>query len=158
MVYLNDACHNFEPTVQQEFLTLKKGQYQRLIFMKVELREREEEELEKFRDFCKENGHTIPEGYDDESRFVLRVLQGKKWKHDLTIQELISHCEWKKATYPLSYDPIKDMLATGVIYGHKRDISHRPVIVIDCAKILKMAAEIDRLVAATNYFLDGVIS
>jgi len=76
----------------------------------------------------------------------------------VTIAEIIAHSEWKKATYPLNYDPIKDILATGVIYGHKRDDSFRPIIHISCAKILKMAGEIERLVAATNYFLDFVIS
>lgn len=126
--------------------------------MEVDLREREEEQLDKFREFCKENGHAIPDGYDDDSRFVLRVLQGKKWKYDVTIAEIIAHNTWKTATYPLQYDPIKDILATGVIYGHKRDSSFRPIIHISCAKILKMAAEIERLVAATNYFLDHVIS
>jgi hypothetical protein len=31
-----------------------------MIFENVDLREREEEELDKFRDFCKENNITIP--------------------------------------------------------------------------------------------------
>ena len=44
------------------------------MFENVDLREREEEELDKFREFCKENNITIPEGYDDDKRFVLRVL------------------------------------------------------------------------------------
>lgn len=91
----------YEPQVLDQFLTLKDGQYQRLMFENVELREREEEELDKFREFCKENNITIPEGYDDDKRFVLRVLQGKKWKHDVTAGEILSHAEWKSKTYPL---------------------------------------------------------
>jgi hypothetical protein len=81
-----------------------------LIFEGVDLREREEEELDKFRDFCKENDITIPEGYDDEKRFLLRVLQGKKWKYDIAAGEILSHSEWKSKTYPLMFDPVKDML------------------------------------------------
>ena len=107
------------------------------MFESVDLREREEEELDKFRDFCKENNITIPQGYDDEKRFVLRVLQGKKFKHDITAGEILSHAEWKEKTYPLQYDPVKQMLSEGVIYGHKRDKQMRPVIIVNCAKILE---------------------
>ena len=107
--------------------------------MNVELREKEEEALESFREHCKENNITIPEGYDDDSRFVLRVLQGKKWKNDVAAAEIISHSEWKQATYPLQYDPIKEMLVKGVIYAHKRDKQMRPVIVVNCAMILENA-------------------
>lgn len=77
--------------------------------------------MEAFREYCSENNIAIPEGYDDETRFILRVLQGKKWKYDVTAQELLSHAEWKKVAYPLQYDPVKSMLVEGVIYGFKRD-------------------------------------
>jgi len=103
-----------------------------------ELRDQEEEKLEAFRDYCKTNGITLPEGYDDENRFVLRVLQGKKWNHEVTKNEIMSHFEWKKAAYPLKYDPIKNILASGVIYGYKRDIKFRPVVIVNCQKILQM--------------------
>ena len=91
----------YEPSDLDQFLTLKDGQYQRLMFENVELREREEEELEKLRDYYKENNITMPEGYDDEKRFILRVLQGKKWKLDVTAGEILTHSEWKLKTYPL---------------------------------------------------------
>ena len=119
--YFNEEVLAYESTVKEEFLTLKTGEYQRMIFENVDLREREEEQLDKFRDFCKENEITIPEGYDDEKRHLLRVLQGKKWKFDVTAGEILSHSEWKSKTYPLMFDPVKDMLNEGVIYGHKRD-------------------------------------
>jgi hypothetical protein len=64
----------YEPSELDQFLTLKDGNYQRLMFENVELREREEEELDKLRDYYKENNITIPEGYDDDKRFILRVL------------------------------------------------------------------------------------
>lgn len=69
--------------------------------MNIELRDKEEAQLDAFREYCQENNITIPDGYDDETRFILRVLQGKKWKYDITAQELLSHAEWKAATYPL---------------------------------------------------------
>lgn len=158
LVHINEEIEAFESSVNEEFLTIKTGEYQRLIFEGVELREKEEEHLEKFRDYCKENNITIPAGYDDEKRFVLRVLQGKKWKYDVAANEIISHNDWKVATYPLLYDPVKDMLNQGVIYGHKRDISFRPVIIVCCDKILKLADQIEGIIAATNFFLDHVIN
>lgn len=89
---------------------------------------------------------------------MLRVLQGKKWKYDVAAAEIISHADWKKATYPLPYDDaIKGMLRQGVIYGYKRDKMQRPIIIVDCAKILKNASQIDLLVMATNFFLDYTI-
>lgn len=158
LVHVNEEIEAFESTVNEEFMTIKTGEYQRLIFQNVELREKEEEQLEQFRQYCKDNNITIPEGYDDDKRFVLRVLQGKKWKHDITAQAIIAHNEWKQATYPLRYDPVKDMLCTGVIYGHKRDKMFRPIIIVNCAKILEMESQIESIVAATNYFLDYVIN
>lgn len=89
---------------------------------------------------------------------MLRVLQGKKWNFEQTANELVEHAQWKAATYPLQLDPIIDILNTGVIYGYKRDKSFRPVIMVDCQKILSMADQIDRVVAGTNYFLDHVIN
>ena len=85
----------FEPSLAEEFLTLKDGQYQRLIFSNVDLREKEETHLEQFRQYCKDNNMEIPTGYDNDDRFVLRVLQGKKWKYDVAIAEIISHSSWK---------------------------------------------------------------
>ena len=84
-------------------------------------------------------GITLPPEYDDDHKFMLRVLQGKKWKYDVTAQELVSHNQWKVETYPLKYDPVKEVLASGLIYAHKRDKNLRPVIMVDCSKILAMA-------------------
>jgi hypothetical protein len=72
--HFNEEIMAYEPSELDQFLTLKDGNYQRLMFENVELREREEEELDKLRDYYKENNITIPEGYDDDKRFILRVL------------------------------------------------------------------------------------
>ena len=103
----------------------------------MELREREESQIEAFREYCKENNIEIPAGYDDESRYILRILQGKKWKYDVCAQEIQAHSEWKTATYPLQYDPVKDILQQGIIYGFKRDKCMRPVIIVQSELILK---------------------
>jgi hypothetical protein len=49
--------------------------------MNIELRDKEEDHMEGFRNFCKEKEIVLPEGYDDETRFLLRILQGKKWNY-----------------------------------------------------------------------------
>ena len=87
------------------------GQYQRLIFEKVDLREQEEDHLENFKRHCDENyteevdgikqRNSALEWYLGDSRFALRILQGKKWNYDVAAQEILMHAEWKKATYPL---------------------------------------------------------
>ena len=37
--------------------------------MNIELRDKEEDHMEGFRNFCKEKEIVLPEGYDDETRF-----------------------------------------------------------------------------------------
>ena len=59
-----------------------------MIFTGIELREKEEDQLDQFRDYMKENNITLDAEYDGDNRFILRVLQGKKWKHDVAAKEL----------------------------------------------------------------------
>ena len=56
----------------------------------------------------------------------------------MSATELVEHITWKKENYPLKYDPVKEILTSGVIYGYKRDKSLRPIVVVDCQKILAM--------------------
>jgi hypothetical protein len=152
---ISEECKNFEPTTAEEFLTIPNGEYQRLIFEGVELRTKEEDHMDNFREYCKENNITIPEGYDDDKKFILRILQGKKWKYDVSAKVMLEHNEWKLKTYPLSYDPVKDMLNDGFIYGAGRDNKFRPVIVINCAKCMAHGPTAnDALIAACTYFMD----
>ena len=43
----------------------------------------------------------MPEGYDDNSRLVLRFLQGMKFNYETTEQALNEHFKWKTETFPL---------------------------------------------------------
>ncbi len=58
------------------------------------MREKEEEELDKFREHCKNNKINIPDGYDDHTRFLLRILQGKG-DYAKKINDILAHNEWK---------------------------------------------------------------
>ena len=70
---------------------------------------------------------------------------------------MADHNTWKLATYPLSYDPVKEMLNDGFIYGAGRDKKFRPVIVLNCKKILNHGPlKADEMIAACTYFMDQV--
>lgn len=103
------------------------------------MREKEETHLEQFREYCKQNQIVIPAGYDDDNHFLLRILQGKKWKYDVAAATMIELNDWKVSTYPIQYDAIKSTLEKGIVYGYGRDKRFRPIIVVNCQKILDNA-------------------
>ena len=71
---MNESVKAFEPEIDDIFVVLDSGDYQRLIFKGQALREKEETKMQEFRDFCKENSLVLPEGYDDDGRILLRFL------------------------------------------------------------------------------------
>ena len=78
---INDEVRDYEPTLEDQFFIIPSGDYQRILFQGLDLREREETHLNDFRSFLQVKGLTLPEGYDDENRLVLRFLQGLKWDY-----------------------------------------------------------------------------
>jgi hypothetical protein len=78
---MDDDTRNYEPTLDDTFIVLPSGDYQRLLFQGQTLREREETHLNDFRNYLKVKGLTIPEQYDDSNRICLRFLQGLKWDY-----------------------------------------------------------------------------
>ena len=64
----------YEPELDDIFIVLDNGEYQRLIFNNQELREKETTHLEQFRGFLKENSLELPPGYDDANMVLLRFL------------------------------------------------------------------------------------
>jgi len=55
------------------------------------LKASESKALDEFRIYLTENNLTIPPGYDDESRLVLRYLQGLNWDMPLTHTTINEH-------------------------------------------------------------------
>ena len=78
---MNDEVREFEPDLEDIFFIIPTGDYQRLLFQGLELREREETHLTDFRKFLEVKEFKLPEGYDDDNRMVLRFLQGLKWDY-----------------------------------------------------------------------------
>jgi hypothetical protein len=71
---MDDDTRNYEPTLEDIFVVIPSGDYQRLLFQGHELREREETHLSDFRNFLKVKGLEIPPEYDDANRVLLRFL------------------------------------------------------------------------------------
>lgn len=128
-----------------------------MIFQNQELRDREEEHLEDFRSFLKAKKLTLPEGYDDDQKEMLRFLQGTKWDYQLTYDEIVEHNEWKKTIRDIDTTPFAKFLHEGVLYGYKRDNSERPIIIINCRKLIDTKISMDDLVTMSQYYLQFVI-
>ena len=112
--------------------------------------------MEDFRSFLRVKELTLPPGYDDENRMVLRFLQGLKWDYQKTYDEIVAHSEWIK-TQNFDYDAFKEDLELGVIYGVRRDKNMRPVIIVNVRRMIDSQISVDRLIAVTNFFLMYVI-
>lgn len=121
------------------------------------MREREETHLTDFRNFLKVKNLTLPEGYDDENRMVLRFLQGLKWDYQKTYDEILEHSIWHKSL-DLNYESYREELELGVIYGVRRDKNMRPIIIINVRRMVDSGISVDRLIAVTNFFLEYVIN
>jgi len=88
---LNDKVRAYEPTLEDTFFMIPSGDYQRLIFTGQTLREREETHLNDFRGYLTTNSLKIPDGYDDDSRLMLRVLQKMHWDYKKAYDAIIEH-------------------------------------------------------------------
>jgi len=55
----------------------------------------EEEHLVNFRKFLQENSHTIPDGYDDDGRLILRYLQASRFNYNKAYGMVLEHKEWR---------------------------------------------------------------
>jgi hypothetical protein len=112
--------------------------------------------LTDFRKFLEVKNYTLPSGYDDENRIVLRFLQGLKWDYQKTYDEIVEHAKWK-ASLITDYNHFKDDLELGVIYGVRRDKMMHPILVINVRRMIDTKISLERLVAMGDYFLNYVI-
>ena len=88
---INDEVREYDPALEDIFFIIPSGDYQRLLFQGLDLREREETHMSDFRNFLQVKNLTLPEGYDDDGRLVLRFLQGLKWDYQKTYDEILEH-------------------------------------------------------------------
>lgn len=69
------------------------------------LKDSEEKALQDFRDYLKTKNSQMPDGYDVDSRLVLRFLQGMKFVHEATESALNDHFRWFNETFPINASP-----------------------------------------------------
>jgi hypothetical protein len=110
------------------------------------LKDTEQAHLTLFREFLSEKSLTIPEGYiqlflieyryDDNSRLLLRYLQGLKFNYALTQTTLTDHSKWCIETFPMNPESFKKYLDLGVIYCLKRDKGHRPILIMNVERMI----------------------
>lgn len=133
---MNSQVQAYTPTLEDTFFIISTGDYQRLIFTNMELREREETHLNDFRNFLKLKGLSLPAGYDDENRVCLRFLQGCHWDYQKSYDGIIEHAEWASKVNVTDITPVLQHLNAGFIYAYKRDKQMRPIIVVNVRKII----------------------
>lgn len=101
---------NFEPRDEDIFITISKGR-QRLIFSPPQvLDDKEENYLREFREHMRAKNLEIPPGYDDNTRLVLRFLQGTGFSYEKAEQAIIANYAWKKEAFPMDPTPFMDFL------------------------------------------------
>jgi len=154
---MDEDTRNYEPTLEDIFVVIPSGDYQRLLFQGHALREREETHLADLRNFLKVKGLEIPQEYDDADRIVLRFLQGLKWDYQKTYDEIIEHHKWQSEVRELQPDTFWPLLQSGILYGLKRDIQQHPIIVMNVRRIIDTKADFGKLMEMTNFFLSYVI-
>ena len=153
---MNEEVKEHEPSLEDTFFIIASGDYQRLIFQGLDLREREETHLNDFRNFLKVKNFSLPDGYDDENRLVLRFLQGLKWDYQKTYDEILEHAQFR-SQLDLDFEHYRQELELGVIYGCRRDKNMRPIIIVNVRRMIDSRISIERLVAVTNFFFEYVI-
>ena len=95
-------------------------------------------------------------GYDDENRMVLRFLQGLKWDYQKTYDEIHEHSLWRK-TLNLNQSEFMEDLNRGIIYGVRRDINMRPIIIVNVRRLVDSRIPVERLLQVTSFFFEYVI-
>lgn len=154
---MNDKVRSFEPALEDMFFIIPSGDYQRLLFQGLDLREREETHLNDFRNFLRVKSLELPAGYDDQNMMVLRFLQGLKWDYQKTYDEIIEHSKWVNANVTHDASKFVSDLNLGVLYGFGRDRMMHPVIIINVRRMIDTGIDMDRLVSMGDFFLHYVI-
>ena len=147
----------FEPTEKELKITTKKGT-QRLIFhAPIELDEKEEEEMAKFRDFVKKAGKEIPDGFDNDSRLLLRILQGSKFKYDHCLEQLDPIAKFYKETFPMPREKYEPLINNGFLYITGRDKKFRPVFILDLARFMELKTDVELSCNVVLFLMDFAI-
>ena len=70
---------------------------------------------------------------------------------------MMEHAQWRTNTLDLNYENFKEDLELGVIYGLRRDINMRPIIIVNVRRVIDTKITVERLLAVASFFLEYVI-
>ena len=99
----------------------------------------------------------MPDGYDDETRNVLRFLQGLKWDYKKTFEAIQEHAQWRSTVNVTDETPFLAHLNQGMLYALRRDRSERPIIVVNVRKVIESKIEIEPLMQTVDFFTNYVV-
>lgn len=90
---ITEEMKEYDPSVQDLFITIKNGDYQRLVWGdEIDLREREEDHWEKFEEYIAEKGlDPLPEYYTTSERIGFRFLQGCGWNYEAAYNGILEN-------------------------------------------------------------------
>jgi hypothetical protein len=155
---MNEQVKSYEPTLEDTFFVLPTGDYQRLIFFNMELRDKEQNHLNDFDNFLKTKGLEIPANFDNEHRLVLRFLQKMHWDYQKAHDGIVANHTWRQQVNISDISKVEQGLKAGWIYGYMRDKSQRPVIIINCRTMIDSGVSIEQVVEVADFFLNYVIT
>ena len=115
----------------------------------------EQQSLESFRLFLKQNRLTLPPGYDDEERNVMRFVEAANRKNKDAWDQLMMHHRFTQ-TFPIQISQYKawvEELNRGYAYIYKRDKAFRPLFFMNVSKLKNTKADHDTLVNMCTYVI-----
>ena len=166
---INDKIRSYKPTEDDIYFTVPSGNYCNLIVAGDVLREREIEELAKFKAFLAENGLTVPSGWIDERNAVVRLLQHLHYDSQKVYDEIMrldENYREHRVNLPNTLPDLLEDLNKGIVYAYGRDNAMRPIIIVNARRMLDHNTDTERLgqliEMITNYlyflgFVDGVV-
>ena len=136
----------------------KKGTKQRLIYAAPqELEEEEETPVEHFIEWLNQLNYQLPDEYWTEDRLLMRLLAAEKFDHAKALHHIIEHSRWLRETFPVSYDPIGDIMKSGFLYVSGRDYKYRPIVILNVRNMVDVEYPIEVINASSAFFCDFVV-
>ena len=93
---ISDEVMAFEPEEDDKFETISDGSYVRRVYYKQELRERERQGVDEFREWARANNKPVPEGMLDDHNYELRFLNLNNYNNEKALDEMIQNDAWMR--------------------------------------------------------------
>lgn len=147
----------FEPSEDDIMLDKDLSSWQRLIFPEHgEYRQEEESSYKEFCDYVKDNNLILPSNVGKS--VAIRFLQANHYKVKKTVEDLLAHLDWRKATLPIYLTTVqKQFLDEGLFYIHGRDRLFRPLNIFDPRVIIGKKADQEEVLMMVHFVFHYLI-